>query len=52
MVKLYEEHRIIKYINAAILVGGIYLLAAAPYVIGMVGKNSGLEKKVECVNTK
>ncbi len=50
MVELHEEHRIIKYINAIVLVGSIYLLAAAPYVIGRMSKN--LEKKVECTYIK
>ena len=53
MVELYEESKYKKYIDAVLLAGSIYLLIAAPSIIGRVSENyKGLENKVEYVNTK
>ena len=53
MIKIDEESRIKRYISAIVLAGSLYLLAAAPYIIGKVSENNKtLETKIECNYTK
>lgn len=53
MIKISEDSKIKKYVNAIILAGSVYFLAAAPSIIGKMSENyQTLENKIECTYTK